>query len=130
MSVVLTVAGTYNLAWAAWMVLLPTESFALSGMQRPETPLDYPHLWQGIGVLVGVFGVGYLFAATNPVRHWGVVLVGLVSKMFGILGAVQGVAAGTSRPVALPLTAVNDLVWCVPFALIVRNGYRATRGAA
>lgn len=130
MSQVLAVAGAYNLAWAAWMFLFPEGSFSHSGMDDPGKPLNYPQLWQGVGVLVGVFGIGYLLAATNPVQHWGLVFVGLISKVLGGLGTALGVASGQNRPEALLLSLLNDLVWWIPFILIVRHARRASRGRA
>jgi hypothetical protein len=130
MSLVLALAGAYNLAWAAWAVLTPEHSFAHSGMSDPDKPLLYPQLWQGIGMLVGLFGVGYLLAARDPVGHWGLVLVGLLGKVAGPLGQVGGVATGTARPESLILSVPNDLVWWVPFVLILRHAYRVNRGPA
>ena len=127
MSVALALAGAYNLAWAAWAVLAPEHSFAHSGMSDPDKPLLYPQLWQGIGFFIGLFGVAYLLAATNPVRHWGIVAVGLLSKVTGPLGQAGGVAMGTARPQVLLLSIPNDLVWWVPFALILRHAWHANR---
>ena len=127
MSAVLAFAGVYNLAWAATAILFPAESFSYSGLEQPGEPLTYPQLWQGMGMLIGVFGVGYLLAASNPLRHWGVVLVGLVSKLLAGGGVVAGVLSGQGRPAALVPSMFNDLVWWVPFALILRHAYRAGR---
>jgi hypothetical protein len=130
MTVVLALAGAYNLAWAAWAVLAPEHSFAHSGMSDPEKPLHHPQLWQGIGMLVGLFGVGYLLASRDPVRHWGLVFVGLVGKVAGPVGQAGGVLMGTARPQSLILSIPNDLIWWVPFALILRHAWRASRGRA
>ena len=35
---------------------------------------------------MGVYGIGYAIAAGNPLRHWPIVLVGLLGKLFGPLG--------------------------------------------
>lgn len=83
MFVVLVFAGVYNLAWGAWVVLFPTLSFSYSGMLNPDKPLHYPQLWQCIGMIIGVYGVAYILAARDPVRHWPVVLAGCMGKFFG-----------------------------------------------
>jgi hypothetical protein len=123
MSHVLTAAGVYNLAWAAWMFLLPQLSFAYSGMEDPAKPLYYPQLWQGLGGVIGLFGVGYLIAARNPVRYWPVVFVGFLSKVFGPVGTALGVLTGQANPGTLLLAVPNDLVWWVPFLPILRRAY-------
>ena len=125
MPAVLLVAGGYNLLWGTWMMLFPARSFQLSGFDVPGKPLDYPQLWQGIGMLVGVFGIGYVLAAINPLRYWPVVFIGLVSKVLGGLATIFGVVAGQLRPEAVALAVFNDLIWWVPFFLILRRAYRA-----
>lgn len=127
MSTVLAVAGVYNLLWGAWAVLLPDPSFALSGLAVPDRPLHYPQLWQCIGMIVGVYGVGYLLAARDPVTHWPIVLVGLLGKVFGPVGYVYGVAAGQTAPAGILTIIPNDLIWWVPFALILRRAHQVYR---
>ncbi|MDB5312270.1 MAG: alkyl hydroperoxide reductase [Gemmataceae bacterium] len=124
MGVVLTFAGVYNLAWGAWTIVFPAVSFYYSGMEDPSKPLHYPQLWQCIGMIVGVYGIGYLIAARDPVRHWPLVLVGLLGKLFGPIGMVFGVLLGQTRPEGLFTIIPNDLVWWAPFAMILRHSYR------
>ncbi|QEG27345.1 hypothetical protein GobsT_20990 [Gemmata obscuriglobus] len=125
---VLALAGVYNLAWGAWAVLLPERSFANSGMQRPDQPLHYPELWQCIGMIVGVYGVGYLIAASDPARHWPVVLVGFLGKFFGPVGLAYGVLTGRSSAEGLLTCVPNDLIWWAPFVLTLRHAYRSRGG--
>jgi hypothetical protein len=128
MTTALFLAGVYNLSWGAWTVLFPTLSFAYSGLQLPDRPLLYPNLWQGIGMIVGVYGIGYLIASRDPVRHWPVVFVGFLGKLFGPIGLAIGLITGETRPSALYTTFPNDLIWWVPFLLILHHAYRAERG--
>ncbi len=124
MFVVLVFAGVYNLAWGAWVVLFPTLSFSYSGMLNPDKPLHYPQLWQCIGMIIGVYGVAYILAARDPVRHWPVVLAGCMGKFFGPVGLAFGIVTGESRPEGLITCATNDLIWWVPFVLILRHAHR------
>lgn len=119
MRTMLLVAGAYNILWGAWAVLFPAALFDWLGMARPT----YPQLWQCIGMIVGVYGVGYAIAATDPARHWPVVLVGLLGKVFGPMGMAQAVWEG-SLPAAFALTCVtNDVIWWVPFALVLKHAW-------
>ena len=77
---VLLAAAVYNLVFGALAVLFPLAWFELAALPAP----NHPSLWQCIGMIVGVYGVGYLAAATNPVVHWPVVLVGFLGKLFGL----------------------------------------------
>jgi hypothetical protein len=124
MSAVLALAGMYNLAWGALAILFPTHSFAYSGFLEPDKPLHYPQLWQCIGMVVGVYGVGYILAARDPARHWPVIFVGFLGKLFGPIGLAFGVATGQTRIEGLFTNLINDLIWWVPFALILRHAWK------
>ena len=124
MRVVLVAAALYNIAWGGWVILDPGAMFRLTGMAEPL----YPQLWQCVGMIVGVYGVGYAIAAGAPLRHWPIVLVGLLGKIFGPVGFAAAVLAG-ELPASWGWTILtNDLVWWVPFALILLAAVRAARG--
>lgn len=120
----LLAAAGYNLLFGAWAIMFPEALFLWAGTPAP----NYPELWQCIGMIVGVYGIGYAIAAGDPYRHWPIVLVGFLGKIFGPIGFAQALWQG-----ALPLKfgailLSNDLVWWIPFALILRRAYRdATR---
>lgn len=121
MKPVLLAAAAYNLAWGGFVVLFPAAMFGWFGMEPP----NYPELWQCIGMIVGVYGIGYGIAAFDPVRHWPIVLVGFLGKLFGPVGFLQAVLQGR-----LPwrfgwLNVTNDLIWLIPFALILLHAYQA-----
>lgn len=117
---VLLAAGAYNILWGAIAVVFPHAMFDGLGMARP----NYPQFWQCIGMIVGVYGVGYAIAATDPARHWPVVLVGLLGKVLGPIGMAQALWTG-ALPGAFALNCLfNDLIWWIPFALILRHAWR------
>ena len=124
MKSVLLAAAAYNLAWGAWAIAAPQAIFRWAGVD----PLpNYPQLWQCIGMIVGVYGVGYALAAFDHRRHWPIVLVGLLGKILGPIGFAASVARGVF-PLALGWTIVaNDLIWWIPFAFVLRHAARAAR---
>lgn len=116
MTTLLKAAGIYNLTWGSWVVLFPEWSLRISGYPDPVTS---PQLWQCIGMIVGVYGIGYWIAASDPFRHWPIVLVGFLGKIFGPLGFLAAWLTGQ-----LPLTAgrvilLNDIIWWIPFSWIL-----------
>jgi hypothetical protein len=113
----LLVAGMYNLVWGSWVVLFPTVFFRWVGLRPP----NYPELWQCIGMIVGVYGVGYLIAARDPVRHWPIVLVGLLGKVLGPVGMLWFTAHGSLPAIMAWACLPNDIIWWVPFALLLRD---------
>lgn len=113
-------AAVYNLVWGGFVVLFPLTMFRWLGMPAP----NYVEIWQCVGMIVGVYGVGYGLAARDPLRHWPIVLVGFLGKVFGPLGFLQAVLMGT-LPWRFGLNNLtNDVIWWVPFALILRLAYR------
>src|SRR5471032_2932685 len=76
-------AGLYNLAFGASVVLFPHATSRLGGLGSFDNPLKDAPLWQCIGMIVGVYGFGYWIASRDPVRHWPIVLIGLIGKVLG-----------------------------------------------
>ena len=94
---------------------LPPRDVSLDGHGAAELP----RVWQCIGMLVGVYGVGYLVAASDPIWHWPIVLVGLLGKVLGPVGFIRAAILG-DLPWVMGWTIVfNDLIWWVPFAIIL-----------
>jgi small multidrug resistance pump len=123
MRAVLLAAAAYNVLWGGLVILFPFAVFDVLGMERP----NYPQIWQCIGMIVGVYGVGYAAAALDPLRHWPVVLVGLLGKIFGPTGLLSAVLGGT-LPLSFGLTILtDDLIWWLPFALILLRAYQSNK---
>ncbi len=111
----LLAAGIYNLLWGAWVIAAPHAMFDLAGMNR----INYPEIWQCVGMIVGVYGVGYLAAASDHRRHWPIVLVGLLGKIFGPIGFAVALWKGVFPPIFALTIVTNDLIWWIPFAMML-----------
>lgn len=116
----LKIAGVYNLVWGAIVVLFPNLLFEFAGMELPK----YPMIWQSVGMIVGVYGIGYWVAAKDYIKHWPVVLVGYLGKIFGPIGIVYQVVCFGFPKTFLIVTLFNDLIWLVPFSLMVLAAYK------
>ena len=113
---VLQAAAVYNILWGIWVVLFPNHFFSLVGMEPPLHTM----IWQGMGMVIGVYGLGYWWAAQDPVTHWPIVAVGFLGKIFGPLGFVMNYLQGTI-PFGFFYTLItNDFIWWVPFFLILK----------
>jgi hypothetical protein len=120
-SLALRLAAVYNVLWGAWVILFPFAVFDALGMERP----NYPEIWQCVGMIVGVYGVGYWIAAADPQRHYPIVLVGFLGKVLGPVGFAQALLTG-SLPLGFGVLIVfNDLVWWPSFFLLLRDTWRA-----
>ncbi len=120
MPLVLRLAAIYNLMWGAWVILFPQQFFDLLAMER----INHPMIWQGMGMVIGVYGVGYWLASYDPLRHWIIVLVGFLGKIFGPLGYVFNLLQGMPYPQFGYTLITNDLIWWLPFALILWAAYQ------
>ena len=118
----LIAAGIYNLIWGVVVVLLPDLPFELFGME----PLTNPgrSIWQCLGMVIGAYGIGYLAASGHPVRHWPIVLVGLIGKICGPIGFVWTAARGDIAWSFGWTILTNDLLWWAPFGGILLAAWR------
>ncbi len=118
-SLVLKIAAYYNLIWGALIIFFPHALFDFAGLPR----MNYPGVWQCVGMIVGVYGIGYYVAASDPVRHWPIVLVGFLGKIFGPIGFLQSLYLGVFNLKFGMTIITNDLIWWIPFYLILKNAY-------
>ena len=120
MTTVLRVAAIYNLLWGAWVVLFPKHFFQLTGMDIPSQLM----IWQGMGMVIGVYGLGYWWASYAPVRHWPIVAVGFFGKIFGPIGFLINYISG-QVPFSFFYTLIsNDFIWWIPFFLILYTTHK------
>lgn len=115
MKLTLRLAAIYNILWGTWVVLFPNHFFDLVGMER----LNLPMIWQGLGMVVGVYGLAYWWASYNPMKHWPVIAVGFLGKIFGPIGFL-GNYLEAKVPFAFFYTNIfNDIIWWIPFGYIL-----------
>lgn len=100
-------AAVYNVVWGAWVILFPGMFFDLVGMER----VNYLPIWQGVGMMVAVFGLGYYYIARNPERYGNYVWIGILGKTFGPVGGIYGVLTGQLPVAFFWVFLLNDLIW-------------------
>ena len=120
MTWVLYAAGAYNIAWGAFVILFPLAFFRWANVAPP----NYPQIWQCLGMVVGVYGVGYAIAARSPFRHWPIILVGFLGKLLGPVGFLQTARRGDWPWAFGWINVTNDLIWLAPFAWILYAAYK------
>ena len=120
----LRLAALYNLLWGAWVIFLPQQSLDIMGYEQATGVTST--IWQGMGMVIGVYGLGYYWASFNPVKHWPIVAVGMLGKIFGPLGFLMNYLQGMVPVEMVYLLIFNDFVWWIPFAIILFKAYKAT----
>jgi small multidrug resistance pump len=113
----LRLAVIYNLLWGAWVVLFANHFFELVGMD----PLNHPMVWEGIVMVIGVYGLGYWWVSYDPMRHWPIVAVGFLGKFFGLLGFLFNYLQGIIPFEFIYTLFTNDFIWWIPFFLILKE---------
>ena len=120
---ILKLAGVYNIVWGGAVVLAPHLMFDLAGMERP----NYPELWQCVGMIVGVYGLGYWIAASDPIKHFPIILVGFIGKILGPIGFAEALWEGRFT-LGFGINIIfNDLVWWIPFFQILKAKWNADK---
>ena len=102
----LKLAGVYNILFGLWVLGWPGAWFEFLGKAQPS----YPFLWQCIGTMVGVYGVGYLAASSAPLKHWPIVMVGFLGKTLVSVGFLFAVSRGDLPWQAGWVIIFNDLI--------------------
>lgn len=117
---ILFLAALYNLAWGALVSLFP-ESILFGAL-----PTDFLNIiLQCVGMLVGVYGIGYYIASLNPGKYWALVLVGLIGKALGPFGSLYYIYyLEKLTPEFFIVNVFNDIIWIIPFVWIVIEGYK------
>ena len=71
--VVFGAAAMYNIAFGLWAALAPRAFFDLFHLDSPR----YPAIWACLGMVVGLYGVGYAYAAWRLDRALPFIAIGL-----------------------------------------------------
>jgi hypothetical protein len=109
--------GGYNLLAGLGMFTLYHEGLEILDIPKPEFLLPI----QLVGVMVGLFGVGYWMVAWRPAENRNVLLLGFLSKAFGALLGAYYVAVGKAPPMFLGAVFLGDVIYLPPFWIILRR---------
>ncbi|MBV8199996.1 MAG: hypothetical protein JOZ15_05160 [Acidobacteria bacterium] len=113
-------AAVYNLAFGLWAALLPRSFFLRCDMAPPS----YPAIWACLGMVIGLYGLGYAYAAWRLDRAAPFIAIGLLGKVLGPAGWVVAVSQGEWPVRTLTLILWNDVIWWLPFGLFLLEGTR------
>jgi hypothetical protein len=112
-------AGAYNIAWGIYSALDPQWLFRFARM-----PLaNYPEIFACLAMVIGLYGVLYLYAAWRPEDGWLIVAVGLAGKVLGPIAMIWLIYRGQWPLRAIVLSVTNDLIWWIPFLLYLHDAW-------
>lgn len=112
-------AALYNVVWAAAVLAFPVPLSRLVGL---EVATVVP-LVQVIGMMVGVYAIGYYLLARDPLRYAGLIWIALAGKTLGPAGFLYYAIVGT-LPWTFGWTCLfNDVIWWPVFwSFALRHG--------
>lgn len=120
MKAILVIAGIYHILWGSSAILFPDFWFNIAGLKAP----NFIQIWQAFGLFFAVFGLGFILASINPLRHWPIILVAFLIKIFAPIGFLFYYFKGELPLVILNMHFTNDIIWWIPFGLILYNAYK------
>ncbi|PYV09200.1 MAG: hypothetical protein DMG07_23800 [Acidobacteria bacterium] len=118
---ILGFAAAYNIGFGLWTALWPRSFFDVFEMAPPR----YPSIWACLGMVVGLYGAVYALAAARLHVAKPLVAIGLAGKVLGPAGWLLAVRSGEWPVRTFTLITFNDLIWWVPFTLLLLEGTRA-----
>ena len=115
---VFAAAAAYNLSFGAWASLRPQSFFSAFDLAEPR----YPSIWACLGMVIGLYGAGYAYAATRLDRATPFIAIGLAGKLLGPAGWIGAVSSGEWPIRTITIIFFNDVIWWVPFGLFLLEG--------
>lgn len=122
----LIIAGAYHLLFGIHAFAWPCLLFEKVGISPPNIPL----LWRIIGGVSILFGAGFLIAARKPFKHWPVVLLGWAKFTLVVFLMLSALIAKELPVQALWVMGVDDLLWWLPFSVILWQSLQWHSGRA
>ncbi|HYL06217.1 MAG TPA: hypothetical protein VE075_09260 [Thermoanaerobaculia bacterium] len=120
---VFAAAAVYNVAFGLWAAVFPRSFFTLFAMAPPL----YPAIWACLGMVVGLYGLGYAYAARHLERAAPFIAIGLAGKLLGPAGWLLTVGRGEWPVRTVTLILFNDVIWWLPFCLFLLEGARLAK---
>ena len=106
-------AALYNIIWAIVVTTWPVQTAQLVGVDATS----FVPFVQVVGMMVGVYAIGYYLLARAPERYCGFIWIALAGKTLGPLGFVYYAWKGL-LPWSFGWTCVfNDVLWWPAFWL-------------
>lgn len=111
-------AAAYNIGLGVWAVVQPRGFFDLFRLAPPR----YPAIWSTLGMVLGLYGLLYAYAALHLAWARPVIAIGLAGKVLGPIGWLLAVHTGELPIRTFALIAFDDLVWWLPWGLFLLEG--------
>lgn len=120
LKITLRVAAIYNILAGIITIFFPLVYFETHDLPIPT----YPVIWQGLAMVIGLYGLAYFWASYDYIKFWPIVAIGLLGKIFGPIGFVWFYLQGQIPGEFGYMLILNDLVWWIPFTMMIVHAKR------
>jgi hypothetical protein len=126
MRLFLAAAGVYCVIFALILICWPKQAFVYLdlGVSR------HLFLLQFIGVFYFLFGLSFFFASRDPIKHWRIILMCTLKIIIVVGASLYAWVDEVFPPKLIALMVVDDVVWLVPFLMILWASIQARAGIA
>jgi hypothetical protein len=122
------VAGLFNFVIAIPIIVAPRWSYDLAFVPAiGEGDAMTLRFWRDFGFAVAIIGIGYYIVARDVTANRGIVLIGILAKMFDVVVLTYRYAIDVAEPIVLLPAAIDGLFVVLFVLFLVRN--KETRGA-
>jgi hypothetical protein len=104
-------AAIYHIIFGLLLVIFTNAIFNFLGIPIPHII----ELWQYLGAILSIFGIGYYIASFGPHSNWPIILVGFLCKIFGVIFFFKAYLFGTPSLNFFSLVFLVDVLWIFPF---------------
>ncbi len=114
-------AAAYHVAFGILVVFWPNYFFNLLRLRNENVPL-----WQYLGIMIGVYGAGYAYAAWRLDRGLPLIAISLAGKILALIGFICTAGVYYDWPLrTLTLYIFSDVIWWIPFTMYLLEGTQA-----
>ena len=118
----LKLAGVYNLLLTILMVFFPKIVCVLFNIEYSS---NFNLAWQVFAVFTGVLGIGFFLASVDIEFHWGIVLLGFLTKAITTLIFLKAIVMNALPAKTVFFVVLNDLIWLIPFYFALNYAYES-----
>ena len=116
---ILLILALYEGVFGLFCIFLPTLYFVFFNVPL----LNHIILWQFLGGVFLVFGMGYFISFINPIRFWPIIFLGLMFKVIMLILFIVTVLQDYIYMDFLFLVLFNSVIWLLPLCLILKLIY-------
>lgn len=116
----LFISALYFIIWSLLVIGFPSILKAVI-VEPGNTPLIF---WDFMSLITLVLGIGLMIAATNPYRHWTIILLVTLFHLAMIAGFIFGYEVGFFNMQFMRLLFMNHIIWLVPNFVVLYIVYK------